>query len=164
VIALVVDGLGHGHFAAQAANAAVDAIHHGTHRDCASTLEAVHESLRHTRGAAGAVAELDWSARTLKFAGVGNISGVVIGEQTVRQTVSHNGTLGHQATHFREYSYPLDRGWLVVLHSDGLASHWSLDGYRGLRARHPAVIAAALYRDHNRGRDDVTVVVGRELV
>ena len=28
--------------------------------------------------------------------------------------------------------------------------------------RHPAVIAGVLYRDFNRGRDDVTVVVAKE--
>jgi len=162
VIIMLADGLGHGHFAAQAASAALDVLHGGSHRDCASALEAVHQGIRHTRGAAAAVAEVDLSARIVKFAGVGNISGVLLGERGARQTVSHNGTLGHQATHFREYSCPLDHHGLVILHSDGLVSHWSIDSYRGLRARHPGVIAAVLYRDFNRGRDDVTVVVGRE--
>ena len=41
-------------------------------------------------------------------------------------------------------------------------SHWSLDGYPGLRQRQPATIAAVLYRDFSRGTDDVTVVVGKE--
>jgi hypothetical protein len=48
------------------------------------------------------------------------------------------------------------------MHSDGLSSHWSLDPYPGLRLRHPALIAAVLYRDFSRHRDDVTVLVGRE--
>jgi hypothetical protein len=47
------------------------------------------------------------------------------------------------------------------MHSDGLTSHWSLDAYPGLRLRHPALVAAVLYRDYQRGRDDVTVVVGK---
>jgi hypothetical protein len=47
------------------------------------------------------------------------------------------------------------------MHSDGLISHWSLDAYPGLRLRQPALVAAVLYRDFQRGRDDVTVVVGR---
>jgi len=47
------------------------------------------------------------------------------------------------------------------MYSDGLATHWSIDDYPGLAARHPALIAAALYRDHDRGRDDVSVVVMR---
>jgi hypothetical protein len=47
------------------------------------------------------------------------------------------------------------------MHSDGVATHWDLARYPGLEARHPAVIAAALYRDHSRGRDDLTVLALR---
>jgi hypothetical protein len=158
-------GLGHGHYAAGAASAAIESLHAGTYRGCASALEAVHNALRHTRGAAAAILEIHWSRRVVAFAGVGNVSAALLGHEGVRrQTVSHNGTLGHQATHFREYSYPWDRQGLLIMHSDGLVSHWSLDSYRGLCLRHPAIIAGVLYRDFNRGRDDVTVIVGREQV
>ena len=37
----------------------------------------------------------------------------------------------------------------------------ALDPYPGLAVRQPALVAAVLYRDFSRGRDDVTVVVGR---
>ena len=145
IVALMADGLGHGHFAAQAAAAAVETLHARNHRDCAAALAAIHEGLRHTRGAAGAVLELHWASRVLKFAGVGNISAAVVTDRSIRQTVSHNGTLGHHAAHFREYSYQWDGQALIVMHSDGLMSHWSLDPYPGLRARHPAVVAGVLY-------------------
>ena len=165
VVALVADGLGHGHYAAEAAGAAIDTLHAGASRDCVSALEAVHNGLRHTRGAAAAILEIDWPRQVVTFAGVGNVSGALVGHGGVRrQAVSHNGTLGHQVTHFRQYSYPWDRQGLLVMHSDGLVSHWSLDSYPGLRMRHPAVVAGVLYRDFNRGRDDVTIVVGREPV
>ena len=42
-----------------------------------------------------------------------------------------------------------------------LASRWSLDQQPGLLARHPSLVAGVLYRDHTRGRDDVTVVAVR---
>jgi hypothetical protein len=48
---------------------------------------------------------------------------------------------------------------LVIMHSDGLSSSWNLEAYPGLSRRHPALIAATLYRDASRGRDDVCVVV-----
>jgi anti-sigma regulatory factor (Ser/Thr protein kinase) len=160
--ALVADGLGHGHFAAQAATAAVTAAALGSGRSCARILEAVHDGLRHTRGAAAAVVEVALSRRQMTFAGVGNIGASIVNNGSIRHAVSHNGTLGHQARLFREYSYPWPEESLLVMHSDGLGSHWSLDNYPGLRRRHPGVIAAVLYRDFNRGRDDVTVVVARE--
>ena len=39
---------------------------------------------------------------------------------------------------------------------------WSLDDYPGLAGRDPSLLAGVLYRDHDRGRDDVTVVALRE--
>jgi anti-sigma regulatory factor (Ser/Thr protein kinase) len=160
--ALLADGLGHGHFAAQAANAAVTAASLGSGRSCARILEAVHDGLRHTRGAAAAVVEVALPRRLMTFAGVGNIAASIVTNGSIRSAVSHNGTLGHQARVFREYSYPWPEQSLLVMHSDGLGSHWSLANYPGLALRHPGVIAGVLYRDFNRGRDDVTVVVARE--
>jgi hypothetical protein len=51
---------------------------------------------------------------------------------------------------------------VLVLHSDGLTSHWKLAAYSGLHVRHAAVIAGVLYRDFRRANDDVTVVVVKE--
>ena len=64
-----------------------------------------------------------------------------------RHAVSHNGTLGHEARQFRGYQYPWPTGALFVMHSDGLLSHWQIADYPGLIQRHPALIAAVLYRD-----------------
>ncbi len=162
VDAFVVDGLGHGLFAAEAARAAVEAWM-PERRAIAEALAVVHDAVRHTRGAAGAIAQIDGDARVMRFAGVGNIAASVLTTNAkTRQAVSHNGTLGHEARTFREFAYPWDRDSLLVVHSDGLTTHWSLDGYPGLARRHPAIVAAVLYRDFSRGRDDVTVLVCRE--
>ena len=161
--ALIADGLGHGHFAAQAASAAVAAAALGTNRTgCAKRLEVVHDGLRHTRGAAAAIVEVALPRGLVTFAGVGNIGAAIVSNGSVRQAVSHNGTLGHGARLFREYTYPWQKESILVMHSDGLLTHWSLTGYPGITMRHPAVIAGVLYRDFNRGRDDVTVVVAKE--
>jgi hypothetical protein len=45
------------------------------------------------------------------------------------------------------------------MHSDGISARWDLKSRPGLLQRHPAIIAAMLYRDHARARDDSTVVV-----
>ena len=82
--------------------------------------------------------------------------------ETTRSVVSHHGTAGGAARRIQEFTYPWKGGDILVLHSDGLGSHWTLAGYPGLAQRHPALIAGVLYRDHRRGRDDTTVVVVRE--
>jgi len=159
-LVVVADGLGHGVDAGEASHTAVAAIDPRRGSGLPALLEHMHDGLRHTRGAAAAVADI--RSGVLRFAGIGNIAGAILGYGSVRHTVSTNGTLGHLARHFREYSYPWEASSVFVMHSDGLGTHWSFDEYPGIRQRYPSVAAAVLYRDHSRQRDDVTVVVGRE--
>lgn len=162
VIVGVVDGLGHGVYAAEAAKAAIEAIEGRPFETSLEYVRSMHEGVRHTRGAAGTVAMLDPRNGVLNVAGVGNVSAAVVGDGTVRQAVSLAGILGHEVRQFRQYQYPWVSSGLLVMHSDGLMSRWSLEPYPGLRQRHAVTIAAVLYRDYRRGRDDVTVVVGKE--
>jgi anti-sigma regulatory factor (Ser/Thr protein kinase) len=162
VLIAIVDGLGHGAGAREAAAAALDIVAARKTAECAATLQRIHDGIRHTRGAAGAVLYLRRGAATFTFAGVGNISAVVATGSAQQHVLSSNGTLGHQATTFREYHYPWAPDATLVAHTDGLSGHWTLDRYPGLTERHPAVIAAVLYRDFNRQRDDVTVLAVQE--
>lgn len=158
---LIVDGLGHGVQAAEAATAAVKAFHDNTGVAPAARLQGIHAALRGTRGAAVAVAEVDPSRGTLRFCGIGNISGTVVSDQGIRRMVSQNGTVGQAMRRVSEFTSPWPPEALLVLHSDGLSAHWSLDGYPGLSRQHPSLIAGVLYRDFKRVRDDATVVVAR---
>ena len=88
----------------------------------------------------------------------------ILGGERPRALVSHNGILGHEVRRFQEFTYPWPAGSTLVLHSDGLTSHWSLDGYPGVIRRHPGLIAGLLYRDFRRAHDDVTVVVASPAV
>jgi anti-sigma regulatory factor (Ser/Thr protein kinase) len=158
----VADGLGHGPLAAQAAREAVRAFHRSSGDATTSIITNVHDALHGTRGAAAAVADIDVERGEVRFAGVGNISATLFTETKVHRMVSHNGTLGHEMRKTQEFTYPWSHDALMVMHSDGLATHWDLGSYPGLVAHHPSIIAAVLYRDHCRGRDDVTVVVARQ--
>jgi anti-sigma regulatory factor (Ser/Thr protein kinase) len=161
-IALVADGLGHGADAAQAAQATVALFSKVAAKDPLSIVETIHAGLRGTRGAAVAVAELDAARRVVRFTGIGNISACIYRGQGCRSLVSHNGIAGGEARKIQEFSYPWPRDGLLLLHSDGLATHWSFDNYPGLSARHPTLIAGVLYRDLSRQRDDTTVLALKE--
>jgi anti-sigma regulatory factor (Ser/Thr protein kinase) len=155
---IVIDGLGHGPSAAEAARAAARAFGSSPFDAPVTQLERVHRALTGTRGAAVACAT--WTAgESLRYAGVGNITGCLTGCDASRGLPSHNGTLGFQLQRVQQFEYPLANGNLVIMHSDGLSARWDLNEQFGLRNHHPAVIAATLYRDHGRARDDATVVV-----
>lgn len=159
---LVVDGLGHGVAAQQAAKAACEVFQKSLVTSPIMAVQRIHAGLRGTRGAAIGVANVDLAASSLTFSGLGNIAGLAAAGGQVRRFVSMNGIAGHTAGQLREFVYPCDGpGLVVVLHSDGIGTNWSLDRYPGLIARHPALIAAVLYRDGTRGRDDATVLVLR---
>lgn len=157
---LVADGLGHGPEAAEAAVEAVRLFHRFNGHHAPTLLEYVHGGLRATRGAAVSVARLHSGSGKLIYSGVGNVAGVIFANGELRRMVSMPGTAGHNARKIQAFEYPFTTG-LVILHSDGIASSWTLDRYPNLTARHPTLIAAVLYRDLTRHRDDATVLVAK---
>jgi anti-sigma regulatory factor (Ser/Thr protein kinase) len=162
VVLLVADGLGHGPGAALAANTAVRLFGKHAEHDGPTIVAALHAGLDGTRGGAIAVAELDTARRRLRYTGLGNIAGRIMGGKAAQHLVSSNGTAGVAAPRFQEFDYVWPDGGTLVMHSDGLVSHWDGDRYPALAERSPAVIAGMLYRDHVRGRDDVTVLAVKE--
>jgi anti-sigma regulatory factor (Ser/Thr protein kinase) len=160
-LVLVVDGLGHGPEAASAAREAVKVFQANLMLSPAAIIEITHAALRSTRGAALAVVELN-SNQSIKFSGIGNIAGMVFSGEQRHHFPSHNGIVGHQLSKIQEFIYPWTGKILLILHSDGLGTRWNLDAYPGLNERHPSLIAGVLYRDFQRGYDDVTVVVAKQ--
>jgi len=106
-----------------------------------------------------AIAVLDLLQRQLKFVGIGNIAAHFFANGERRQIMSHNGIVGNNMRNVQEFSLEWEPGAMLVMHSDGLLSHWDITQYPGLEHRHPALIAAILYRDFSRKRDDISVVV-----
>jgi anti-sigma regulatory factor (Ser/Thr protein kinase) len=160
-IYMLADGLGHGPSAAEAAEEALRIFHAEFEHPITRILQDAHGALAKTRGAAVAVAEVLYDKNTVNYAGVGNIAGsLLLGGQS-RSMVSMNGILGHTMGKLQLFTYPWQKGTSLIMHSDGLNTRWSVDQYPGLASRHPALLAAMLYRDFSRRRDDVTVLVSR---
>lgn len=159
---VVADGLGHGLPAHEAAAAALRTFAEAHEQPPARILADIHAALRPTRGAAVAAAAVDLDRGIARFAGIGNIGGVILLDTGKRHSmVSHNGTAGHTAGRIQEFTYPVPADAILVMFSDGLLTNWDLAAYPGLRTRSPSVIAGVLYRDFSRRRDDVTVVVAK---
>jgi anti-sigma regulatory factor (Ser/Thr protein kinase) len=155
---MVVDGLGHGSLAAAAAECAHRTFTDTPGQTPRGLLERAHRALSSTRGAAAAVARFATTG-TVSYAGVGNICGCLVSPEKSQGLVSHNGTLGLTMPRLQQFEYERAAESFLVMHSDGLSARWDLHKNASLRQRHPAIIAAVLYRDHARARDDATVVV-----
>lgn len=157
---MVVDGLGHGMRAHDAAREAVTVFLAHAQEQPGAILIRLHEALHSSRGAALAIARVDLRSSTVTYAGIGNVAGVIVrtdGQQ--HGLVSNNGTIGAESISVREFQYEWRTGETFIMHSDGLRTRWSVKERAGLASCHPAIIAAVLHRDYLRGRDDATVVV-----
>jgi serine/threonine protein phosphatase PrpC len=158
-LVLLADGIGHGREASEAAHEAIAAFREHVDLRPGEILGYVHDALGKTRGAVAAIAEIRPNQKSLVYAGVGNISAVLLSAGASRSLVSHNGTLGMTAPRIQEFRVDWPADAVLILHSDGLQSRWDLSPYAGLLARHPAVIAGAMLRDFRRQRDDASAVV-----
>lgn len=156
---LVFDGLGHGVLAADASHAARAAFVELPPAAPVDTLQSMHARLAGTRGGAAAIARIDRRKGTLQFAGIGNIGATLLSGERRRGLPSHNGILGSGANRMQAFDYEWNPGDRLVMHSDGLKARWGVDAVPGIGHRDPSMVAALLYRDFTRGRDDLAVVV-----
>ncbi len=162
-VILLVDGLGHGASAAEAADVAIATFRTLAARSPREIVTELHEALRGTRGAALAVADVTAAPNgaAVRYCGVGNTVATLVSEAPPRALPSMNCTAGLQVRAMQEFTQPWTTGTMLVLHTDGITTRWRADAYRGILAHDPAILAAALQRDHTRGRDDATVLVFR---
>lgn len=162
LLLMVADGLGHGPLAALASQTAVGLVNADASFAPDALLHHVHGALQGTRGAAVAVARLSVAEQSVRFAGIGNISVSLHQEGASRHLVSHSGIVGSNMRKVQEFIMPFSADAVLIMHSDGLTTRWDLERYPGLALRHPSLIAAVLYRDFARHRDDVSVVVAQQ--
>jgi len=157
----VIDGLGHGEGAKEAARVALDVLDDWMDERPDELLRAEHDALRTTRGAVMGIVVLDHAAETFQYAGVGNIAVRVFGTAEHVAPISANGTLGLRLGSLRLWTYPWTEGATVLMASDGLSESWDIQSYPGILKRSPQLLAGILMRDYGRGTDDATILVAR---
>ena len=160
-LACLIDGLGHGPDAADAAEACGEVVR--THAEWAAQelLEACHQALIDTRGVVMTVAWFDLELQTLSWAGVGNVDArLVRSGPELREDVAlvFGGVLGYRMPRIRPATMPLERGDLLVMLTDGIDSAIS-PGLAGGGAAQ--TMADRIFEQHAKGGDDALVVVVR---
>lgn len=163
---LVVDGLGHGPLAGEAARGAVDVFASwgtlGTQAGAGAAsldefVSRAHEALRGTRGAALFVARC--GAQALQCCGAGNISGRLFNGVTDRTLTGQHGTVGIQISSPKVTDYQSLAHGVLVLHSDGVSARWKHADHASLLGRDAGLLAACILWRNTRSRDDATVLV-----
>ncbi|MDD3269775.1 MAG: SpoIIE family protein phosphatase [Syntrophomonadaceae bacterium] len=153
----VVDGLGHGPAARQAADTAVGALQNNQN-SLQRIIPEIHRQLMGTRGAVLSIARFDLDSGIIKFAGVGNIYTYVIFQGRVKTLMSVDGFLGGRFPSIREYDLDLEELEQLIMVSDGIAAIPGRDLLK-ISWQKAEDMARTIGEKWSLHRDDATVVV-----
>lgn len=160
----VIDGLGHGPAAASAAMRAVDAVQRASGERLEVLIQLCHRVLGGTRGVAMTLARVDYAAKTLTWAGVGNVSAHLVSKDVTGVHIRSSarlaaGIVGYRIPEIRPAQVvSLRVGDLIVLASDGIAED-HLDHIDF--AASAVVIADHILGKHAKETDDAMVLAAR---
>jgi hypothetical protein len=155
----VIDGLGHGPVAAEAAAAAVQALKEDPGLGPAEALRRCHGALGGTRGAAISIAAIDPVAGVLRYAGVGNVEARLWRDGHQERPIAYRGIVGSTLPTIRSFDFSLGSSWLLLLHTDGVSARFNLAELNGQLPEDPQALAEGVLQRWARLSDDATVVV-----
>jgi serine/threonine protein phosphatase PrpC len=163
VLAAVVDGLGHGQEAAEAAHAAVGVIDRHAKEPLPDLIQRCYTSLVGTRGVVLSVAFLDPDTKTMTWIGIGNVCGLLLrgdgGAKPSRVSlVPVAGFVGLEEPHIAPRVVPIARGDTLILATDGISTSFS-DSLQTRLA--PQAMADDILARHATRKDDALVLVAR---
>ncbi|HWB59256.1 MAG TPA: ATP-binding protein [Chthoniobacteraceae bacterium] len=157
----IIDGLGHGQFAQRASQTARHYIEQHFDQSLDNLFRGAGRACRATRGVVMTLARFDMAARKVLIAGIGNVEARLIanGDPARANFVSRRGIVGLNAPNPLVVEIPWKTGNFLILHSDGLKTHWNWTDFPGLAHEKPGVIAQRLLYALGKIDDDATVLV-----
>lgn len=163
LLCAVIDGIGHGPLASDAAERAADTVLSHPTASPAAILSACDAALSGTRGAVMVVARIDEALGTVEHAAVGNVTARIDGYRRTHNLPSSASTLGQRGRKPRvaTETAPIAPDQALVVFTDGLASRAGLLDDADLLREHPIVVAQHLLATFGRGTDDALVLVAR---
>lgn len=159
---MLADGLGHGPEANKAVNEAAAAFKVFPDQSPTETLRFIHGQIKKTRGAVISIICYDFGTKTWSLAGIGNIAAKMLSPTSFRNHMSYNGIVGHNIPgSMNDTQYHADEFNEVILCSDGIKTRWDLAKYPQIYKYDLSILAAAIYKDHARRNDDMSVVIAK---
>jgi phosphoserine phosphatase RsbX len=153
----VIDGLGGGTAAAEAATLARTAIEEHAGQPLNNMMQAAHTACMGTRGAVVGLLKLDLHALRASYVAVGNIGIHVVSQHTIKP-IPRNGIVGYRMPSLHEQHASYDGGDTFILFSDGISPRFS-DAPLMQEDLAPQELAERIMAEFGKSIDDATVVV-----
>ncbi|WHH61367.1 SpoIIE family protein phosphatase [Petroclostridium sp. X23] len=158
-IIAVVDGLGHGMEAHEAASRAVKIIDENIHCSIDEIIRNMNMALKNTRGAVVALVIIYKFINEFEMISIGNIDCRYIAGGTTEKLLSYNGYVGAYRGSCKARKHNYNKGDILVLCSDGISSKWEIDRYSHGIINSPSVLCSTVFKEHARQNDDATMLV-----
>lgn len=166
VLVAVIDALGHGAGAAQAARLAADTLAQYAAEPPEELVHRCNHVLRGTRGVVMSLASIDWREHVMTWIGVGDVAGVLMAVPAPGATarlettlLTRGGIVGAGDTPpARPWKIPLVAGDTLIFATDGIRRDFTAGG---TTMRAPQAMAEELLRKYQKGTDDALVLVAR---
>ncbi|WP_156360902.1 ATP-binding SpoIIE family protein phosphatase [Dethiosulfatarculus sandiegensis] len=160
-LAAVIDGLGHGQYAHRATQKALNYLENHYDNNISQIFMGVNRQCLATRGVVMALARFSWNPGSVILASIGNISIKAYGAEEKMEIPVLRGVLGRRAPNPSVVKHPWSAKHGIVMHSDGLSSHWNWRDYPGLWEQSAPNMAKQLLDSLAKEHDDATVLVVR---
>ena len=162
VVLVVIDGVGHGRPAAEAATAAIDVIENHLDEPLVQLVQRCHRALVHGRGVAMTIASIQLTENSVSWLGIGNVWGGIFGSEAAgkerwRSMLSYGGIVGYQLPKLRPGKTAIASGDWLVLATDGVRTDFSGDTMKGS----PQEVATRILSRYSKGNDDALVLAAR---
>lgn len=155
----VIDGLGHGERAAEAAKQAVELLAEHASESVVALMQLCHDKLRRMRGVVMTLASFSEAHSTITWLGVGNVECMLLrpGEQNAKPAspLLRGGIVGDRLPPLMPATVPVQQGDLLLLATDGIASAFIRDlRYPG----EPQRLVSHLFSQYARNTDDALIL------
>jgi len=154
----VIDGLGHGQYAAAATSKAISVIASDDRASLLDIVQRVHVAIHRMRGCVIGFARITPEGK-MEYVGVGNIRAHIFypsGE--TKSLLSYSGVVGGSMRTLRVMLYEIPPRAMLVMYSDGVG-HISVDRYA--LSRSVMDVASDLFDKNAKQTDDATILVAR---
>jgi len=163
VLTAVVDGLGHGREAAEAAFRAIQTMEQSPSDSLVMLVNRCHESLRRTRGVVMSLASFSAADQTMTWLGVGNVRGILLRADpkkapTYETLFLNHGVVGGNPPSVSAFILRVSLGDTLILATDGIAGGIE---YKLTPCEPPQQIAKRILSQSRLGTDDALVLVAR---
>lgn len=165
ILIAVIDGVGHGDEAAEAARRAIQVLERAEDPNVIALVRRCHDVLMDTRGVVMSIAVINVVEHSMTWLGVGNVAGHVLRSDpntmpTREVMLTRGGTVGLRLPMLVASVTEMKPGDVFLLATDGLAPGYSNE----VRLDAPLQqLADQILKSYSRGTDDALVLVGRFL-